>query len=364
MKLNVAANFDMDFIDKLSKFKEVSVVFGRLSSDFIGGGIESSKLQDISLDYLKKYIEHANSKNIQFNYVMNAPILNNEEFTDTGKEKINNLLEVLQTLNLEALTVANLFLIHYIKKNFPKIPMKSSANMMIDSVDKAKYFQNLGVDIIVLDPLLVNRNFKMLKAIRKAISGEIEVILNNNCIIRCPYLYYHQSYLGLNSRDGRTTIKDDFCFTNCSSLRAEDPTYWLRGDWIRPEDLHYYEELGYDRFKIVDRSTPADVLVKRVEAYANRKYDGNLMDLIEHYGYKDLISPQEYIDNIYIDNTKLDGFIEPFLKGDCSTLDCGNNCTKCVDLCKKAITVNESFRNRILELKRNQMEKQLETCHS
>ena len=34
---------------------------------------------------------------------------------------------------------------------------------------------------------------------------------------------------------------------------------FLRANWIRPEDLHLYEEIGYENFKIVERNTPVPV---------------------------------------------------------------------------------------------------------
>lgn len=360
MELNVAANFDKRFIDEMAKYKEVKTVFGKMATDFVGGGIETSMLQDISRDELREYIEYARGKGISFNYVINAPILNNDEFTKEGKEQLNQLLEFLDTLKLEAVTVANLYMIHYIKKNYPQIRIKTSATLGIDSVDKAKYLESLGVDILVLDPLLVNRNFKMLKAIRNAVSCEIELIVNNNCLERCPYLYYHQSFLGLNSRDANTKISKDFCYTNCSYRRMSEPVNWLKADWIRPEDIKLYEEMGFSRFKIIDRSTPVDVMAKRVKAYANRRYDGNLLDIIAHYGYKDSISTDEYLENVYIDNRKLDGFMDQYVKTDCASFNCGISCRKCYKYAEEAITINKEFKDKVCALKEEEIDMQLD----
>jgi len=52
-----------------------------------------------------------------------------------------------------------------------------------------------------------------------------------------------------------------------------------------PEDLHYYEKLGYETFKIVERNTPTQILLERVKAYSERRYDGNLLDLVQNYAY-------------------------------------------------------------------------------
>jgi collagenase-like PrtC family protease len=362
MKISVAANFEEGYLERLAKHKEVVNVYGKLPADFIGGGYETSKLPDVSVEKLESYIRKANNLGISFSYVINATVMNNDEYTKAGIKKLHELLSFLDTQNLESVTVSNVYLIHYIRKNFPNLPIKISANLMIDTVEKARHFESLGAKIIVLDPMLVNRNMKMLKAIRRAVSCELELIVNNNCFTKCPYLSYHQSYLSFNSRTVNESDHTpfDFCYTTCSRLRVLDPGYWVKADWIRPEDMPAYENIGYDRIKIIDRSTPADVLVKRVEAYANRSYDGNLLDLILHYGYKDTITPQEYLDNIYIDNKKLDGFFEKsFFRADCSHLNCNVDCTKCFDHATEAMSINEEWRQKMIEKKNHEYEQQL-----
>jgi hypothetical protein len=43
--------------------------------------------------------------------------------------------------------------------------------------------------------------------------------------------------------------------------------------------------MGYDNFKIVERNTPTPLLVERTKAYAERSYDGNLLDLVWNVAY-------------------------------------------------------------------------------
>ena len=50
--------------------------------------------------------------------------------------------------------------------------------------------------------------------------------------------------------------------------------------WIRPEDLHVYEALGVKEFKIIDRSRSTAWLLRATKAYASRRYDGNLLDIL------------------------------------------------------------------------------------
>jgi collagenase-like PrtC family protease len=188
MMLNVAANFEDEYLDELSKYPEVRVVFGRLATDFVGGGCESALLKDISRQRLQSYVQRAKEKGIAFNYVINSPSVNNEEHSSHGKGELNRLLEFLSSLDLESVTIANPFLVLYIKRNFPNLRTKASANFAIDSLEKARYVRNMGIDILVLDPLLINRDFAALRAIRQALGDEIEILVNNNCLMNCPFL--------------------------------------------------------------------------------------------------------------------------------------------------------------------------------
>jgi hypothetical protein len=75
--------------------------------------------------------------------------------------------------------------------------------------------------------------------------------------------------------EGQQGLPVDYCSLICNDLRLREPVNYLRANWIRPEDLPIYEEMGYHNFKIVERNTPTAILLERVKAYANRRYDGN-----------------------------------------------------------------------------------------
>jgi len=70
-----------------------------------------------------------------------------------------------------------------------------------------------------------------------------------------------------------------------TSCGCGEPVNYVRANWIRPEDLGLYEKLGFHNFKIVERNTPTPILLERVRAYAARRYDGNLLDLVQNYAY-------------------------------------------------------------------------------
>src|SRR5262249_24199411 len=125
----------------------------------------------------------------------------------------------------------------------------------------------------------------------------------------------------------------------------------LIADWIRPEDIHHYEQIGYKRFKVTDRNTPVQFLKRRIAAYNRRNYDGNLLDLIQHFAYRDTIEPEDYLGQVYIDNRKLDDFLRPFLKSDCKSKDCGGACRHCFDFADATVSIAPEFVQKHLAVK-------------
>ena len=73
----------------------------------------------------------------------------------------------------------------------------------------------------------------------------------------------------------------------CQQIQNNKNEEYIKSPWVRPEDIKYYEEIGIEHFKITERGFPTDELVKRVKAYTDRKYNGNLIDLIQGHGYLD-----------------------------------------------------------------------------
>lgn len=350
MNISISTNFDNKLIDQVKDYG-VTNLFGKLTHDFIGGGLETKYLDQIDKDKIEKHVKHAHKNGLTVNYTLNPPCIGNEEFTEEGKKQIKILLDWLYEIKMDSVTVSIPVIVTYIKKHYPRIKIKVSSSVCVDTVSKAKRWVELGVDCIVLDPMSVNRDFELLKAIRKAINIDLELIINNNCMYECPFLTYHQSFMGHSSRgDMKGAISEDWCYLNCSLKRVENPVNYIISDVIRPEDLKIYEDLGYNNFKIIDRATPQDVMIKRVKAYYNRYYDGNLLDIIQHYGYRDVVSPNEFLNNIYIDNRKLDNYLNKFINKKCLRVSCGDECKYCNQYANKAISIKDGFKEHYKNL--------------
>jgi collagenase-like PrtC family protease len=57
----------------------------------------------------------------------------------------------------------------------------------VDLPQKAEFYEGLGADTIVVDPV-VNRDFE---AIRDATSGNLKLLVNEAYLYQCPFRYAH-----------------------------------------------------------------------------------------------------------------------------------------------------------------------------
>ncbi len=374
MKYSVATNFQDEFIHRLNK-KDVFEIYGKLTADFIGGSRASYVLPFVHPPRLKTHVAEAHKKGLEFNYLLNAVCLGNKEYTRSGSRQIHRLLNALLRLRVDSVTVAIPYLLQLIKKEYPHLKVNVSIGARIDGVRKALYWEDLGADLLNLDSS-ISRDFKLLAKIRKSTRCQLQLVANNACLYHCPLNFYHLQMNAHASQADDTTrgYVIDYCILNCRYLRLKDPTHFIRADWIRPEDVHYYEEVGIDSLKIVDRSAETNALCRAVEAYTARSYQGNLMDLFLNlskksfyqgparffrglryffrpfeanlfliYKISKLLSPLQ----VSIDNRALDGFLEYFVKGNCRQGLC-EECGYCKTWAQKSVLIDKDYRDQTL----------------
>lgn len=387
---SVATNFKDDLIEGIKDYP-VKELYGKLNSDIVGGGRSSYLISKISRKKLIDHVELARKNGIGFNYLLNAACLDNIETTKYGQKQIRQLLDWITDNKINSVTVSNILLFKIIKKNYPELKIRVSVFNNVDHVQKAKYWDDLGADTICLDSLTVNREFQTLKSLRNNLSCNLELLVNNNCVQSCAISNCHMNLLAHSSQKNHSSggFVIDHCVLECSKNKIRDPQNYLKSDWIRPEDIYHYEELGFHSFKIVERNLPTPLMIQRVKAYHERRFDGNLLDLIQPYGQADyqpskreklasmfrfafllnpfkvnvtklsplinlakkrgMLSPLNGTPPIYIDNRKLDDFIHRFRSAGCRNVNC-ETCTHCELFAKKAITINPEYQAECLSL--------------
>ena len=340
MRLLVPTNWDTRLIAPLSQIGADIQIFGVLPTSIMGSGMSGPDIAQMTVKQAEDYIELAHSAGLTFNYLLNAPCLNNMEWQEDTHRELLLHLEWLSHAEVDSVTIAIPYLLELIKSQFPHLKVEVSTIAHVNSVARAKLFESMGADSIILDTN-TNRDFKLLKAIREAVGCDLGVLTNSLCLYQCPYEYYHNNTLAhaTQNHNPLNGFYIDYCVLNCALSRLSDTSQFIKSRWIRPEDIHIYQEIGIDFFKIGGRAMPMEWIVNATSAYASLHYAGNLYDILSVLAPKvkdatlPLSSAQITTINlpseVYIDNQALSGFIDFFEKQDCLS-----GCAHC-DYCQK-----------------------------
>lgn len=394
MKLSVATNFDDQLVEQLKDYP-VFELYGKLPADLVGGGRASVMLAPLSPKKLRQHIQTVHRHGMEFNYLLNASCLDNMELARPGRRKIYRFLQRLKSIEVDAVTVAIPFLLEFIKEHFPQFKVRVSLFAEADHVLNVKHWAAMGADSITLNSPFVNREFATLAKIREAVSSDLQLLVNNSCLQSCPYTAYHKVLLAHGSQAGHRSggFFVDYCYLRCSFLKLLESVNYIRADWIRPEDLHRYESLGYETFKLTERNAPTDIMVTRVKAYTERRYDGNLLDLVQPFSYpaapkestwaklrrllwlgrylyqpwkarwshlkdikalaekRGMLHPFRGDPPVVIDNRALDGFLDSFPAQGCRNRNC-EECRYCGCWADRSVRIDPQYRQESLELYR------------
>lgn len=364
--LTVPTTFENRFLDELLKLQErynnskfkIKELQGSLHLSIIGSGRNSWDVPKINVKHLKNHIEEVHKAGLSFCYLLNAACLGNIEYSFSGRKKIIEFLKLLKDMKVDFVTVTVPFLVELVKERFPEIKVNTSVYSHIDTVDKAIFFENLGADRITLDPN-INRNFPLLKKIRKNIKCELQILVNTSCLFNCPSRYYHANVTGHFSQESNLKFFPAFSFNErCMLYRLQNPVEFIKTPWIRPEDISIYKELGINYFKIAGREYPAKKILKQIEAYLKEDYEGNLAEIL--MGFFDTYKFKKPL-QFYIDNKKLNNFLEFFLNSSefpCSSAEC-NNCLYCNRYAEKAVEIEEDIKKEYIKIFSENLKKRL-----
>ena len=267
-----------------SRFTEI---YGAHRTNITGGGRPSYRLPQVEKEAFERHVARAGRQGLRFNYVMNAPEFGGRENDPAWLREVSAHLEYLITCGVGAVTIANASLLRFVRRQYPALRINVSLIAQVDTVEAAREFEDLGVQVINLNPFTVNRDFEMLRAIRAAVRCELELYANIPCLDHCPRRTAHYRFSGLASQaGGARDIRQDPFLMRCSHTFLSEPAEFLRSPFIRPEDISAYREIGIDVLKISDRTEATEFLVKTARAYAAEKYEGNLFELIFRSGRK------------------------------------------------------------------------------
>jgi collagenase-like PrtC family protease len=277
---------------------------------------------------------------------------------------------------VDSVSIANLAVIGLVRRHFPDLAIRGSVLSWPTNLSRLKFQESLGVDPLIIPYSEFNRDFTMLPKIRSGLKCGMQLFVNVSCIYNCHYLAEHASSVGHASQiqQNNQQVKSflDIYLWQCTRRRLLHPELFLMSRWIRPEDLQVYEAMGFDEFKIIDRSRSTAWLLRATKAYADRSYEGNLLDILSlellgdpagfhqdiedqtrermrHYNKEERQLMLRMLKlrsrllklNIYIDNAELTDYLEGFKTIRCAETYC-EDCRYCHKYAERAVQIDRA----------------------
>jgi len=234
----------------------------------------------------------------------------------------NQVVSVLAHLadvvgGVDTVTTASLAIARTIRHTFPDVDVRASVNMRIGTIPAMSYVRGLFTSYCIQrDVQREVTHVRKLGAWAEAHGKGLSMLANSGCLRHCPGQIYHDNLVAHEQEVDETSNIEGWTPHVCWNL-YRDRNEWpaiLGATWIRPEDLHHYEG-SVPLVKLATRMHANPRLV--VHAYAERRYQGNLLDLFEP-GFGPIFAPW------IIDNGRFpDDWFEHISTcgGDCA--DCG-----------------------------------------
>lgn len=334
---SVPADFSIETLDKLKALNDrymgqkVIETYGQVTMGaLVNSGRVTDVLPQVDMKGLAQYVAHSKRNGMEFSYTLNPACFGNLEFSRQGMEQISDLLSQLHDIGIESLTVTSPSLIEMVKSSLLPFTIKGSAICEINSPGKAKFYKDLGLERIVVDPD-ITRNFRILQNICQEFGPGVEIIINNICYKNCAYKMFHYNHEAHCTSDNKEQTIKDYYFNRCSMQKSEHVRNLIKLNWIRPEDMALYERVGITHYKIQGRQNVlTGDLIQTLESYFNEHFEGNLFDLITLFAPYNSFQP-------FIDNKKLDGFLKPMAEGKLICTDMCESCNYCLAFARKSM---------------------------
>lgn len=293
------------------------------------------RLPEITREKFLFFVDKLNTNNISFNYVLNSNDIGSKQKIIDRIPEIKRYISFLIESGVTRFTVSLPIMAEIIRSVNSNVFIEISTIARIESISQIAIWKELYNINRVCVHLSKNRNIQFLMNANKFCKeNNIELCLmvnefcgnglNCNGYITGPCIFRDHCY-SLHSKgydENDSSKLNGYPLSKCILMRASKIN-WIKLNFIRPEDLFMYENIGINLFKITGRTASTEYIIRIIHAYINRSYDGNLLSLWFDVNKNN---------NVYISNKKLNGFIKYwFINRDhrCSEQICGVTCNYC-----------------------------------
>jgi len=295
-------------------------------------GSARDEIYDLDLSELDQTVRMAYPYGVEISIALNAPCYSGKQFSKDFLEDYRTFLNAITEMGISHLIISDSFLIHFTLQQFPHLKVQVSSLSYVDSPEKARYYEKMGVERIIL-PIDLVRNLPLLQSIREAVGCQLEIMANLGCLYNCPYHTFHGQFHGHNSRKELHGLRGDPYKAVCNEMLLQEPWRIVNGSFIRPEDISVYKDMGIDYLKLAGRELSLEWVIKSARAYITGSGKGNLLEL--------LTTPHGLSSTIFMDTTKLNGFINMVgvCNKKCNLRRKGEKINGCKEWAEKSLTM-------------------------
>ena len=225
----------------------------------------------------------ARAHGLELDTLFNCNCYGDQAISPELADFVSSTLRKMDAVGLfpDTVTTTSPFIATILRQRFPSVKIRLSVNQRVHG--------SVGFEPILplFDSFYATRErhretewLKRMSGWARAHGKTIGIQANSGCLRQCPYQTFHDNLHGHNRR-AQSKVGEAFDFSAfiCREHFAcgghED---FLRGTWLRPEDLPRYEPL-VDVVKLATRRHPFPE--KIVAAYANYAFDGDLAELMD-----------------------------------------------------------------------------------
>ena len=355
MELVLATNFDGALLEGVSDLP-VRTFFGGFPVSLTGAGRPPWILPEVERETFRRHLEAIHRTGREFYATLNSNDLGLQEYRTGYLDAFLKEVRELLDLGVDGFVIAIPALMEAVHRAHPGIPLSVSSFARIRSVSQAEYFLRLGADTVILEE--GNRDFSLIRGLVRA-GARVEVLTNQTCIRECPFRAHHLNTSSLCSQPGGDRLWFEFPILECGLELVRDPRKLIPSIWVRPEDLSVYEDVGVQRFKISGRNRSTEWLLRAARAYTDRRYHGNLLDILSFVQVKgpsnalstlsrqgiapDVVEPLREafaaLGDVTIDNDAFpSGFLRRIAATDCEHRTC-DECGYCGTVAEKVVRI-------------------------
>lgn len=318
---SIPADFSLQTVDaicedtaKSNSVLPVVETYGALPDSCFKSGRHPSTLRKVTWRQLVRYVQVLTEAGVDFNYLLNMACNSSEELTDKGQHDVFDFLKRLEDAGVTRVTIAIPSLVPVVCKTRMKVSLSTISDLYRPAgLEFCKLFPN--VDRLCL-PERLNRNLPVLrKVVDVARPLEISTIVNNTCLLYCPFRANHYQFYA------HAKPVPDFFIAACALRRLKDPSEVIRAPWIRPEDIQLYIKAGISLFKIAGRGIQQPDFIRMVQTYRDGSFNGNIVDLLFAF------SPNDFWKHFKISSKDVSGLFNKMLYENDGCNE--NNCITC-----------------------------------